>query len=315
MMIKAIFTGVLLIAATAAPAQQLLVFPAVTDERPGVNGSLWVTTAMVIKTDPDDEVTVRRKWVCLADGGFVDDPATAPTWQLGAHAASGRLMLSLGGELLEGTGATAGAVALEVEGGEVIAHSNIMDIRWGRYRPFYPEVFGQGQHVPALRTPLLGPSHIPWLGGCRGNRCVENNIWQFLRNNIGIVNPNPEALIITGAVLPFGYAAGDGQVPGIGEWNGSPVVETFSITVPAFGWKQFNWKSTVDYVGQFTSFSPHTGFVISLTPDREDLPYYAYASVVFSPDPDTGVPEFSDPMFIPAEPGYIIPIIEARNNP
>jgi len=37
--------------------------------------------------------------------------------------------------------------------------------------------------------------------------------------------------------------------------------------------------------------------------------------VVFSPDPDTGVPEFSDPMFIPAEPGYITPIIEARNNP
>lgn len=113
-------------------------------------------------------------------------------------------MLSLGGELLEGTGATAGAVALEVEDGEVIAHSNIMDIRWGRYRPFYMEAFGQGQHVPALRAPLLGPSHIPWLGGCRGTRCVETAIWQFLRNNIGIVNPNPEELTITGTILPFG---------------------------------------------------------------------------------------------------------------
>lgn len=62
-------------------------------------------------------------------------------------------------------------------------------------------------------------------------------------------------------------------------------------------------------------FLPHAGFVISLTPDRDDLPYYAYASVVFSPDPDTGVPEFSDPMFIPAEPGYITPIIEAHSEP
>lgn len=313
---SAALTGIAVITATAASAQQLLVFPAVTDERPGINGSLWVTTAMVIKTDPYDEVTIRRKWVCLPNGGFVDDPATAPTWALEVQTRFGRLMYSLGGELLEGTGATAGAVALEVEGGEVIAHSNIMDVRWGAYRAFYKEAFGQGQRVEALREPLIGPSHIPWLGGCRGTKCVGDETWQLLRNNIGIVNPNPEPLNLTGVVLPFGWDSPDGALSGIQEWYGSSHAERFSISVPAFGWRQLNWTSNRNYWGgSLFIFLPHAGFVISLIPDREDLPYYAYASVVFSPDPDAGVPEFSDPMFVPAKPGYIVPIIEAGNAP
>ena len=40
------------------------------------------------------------------------------------------------------------------------------------------------------------------------------------------------------------------------------------------------------------------------------MPYYAYASVVFSPDPDSGNQMFSDPMFVPAEPGYVAPWAE-----
>jgi hypothetical protein len=54
---------------------------------------------------------------------------------------------------------------------------------------------------------------------------------------------------------------------------------------------------------------PANGFIVSLTPDSE-LPYYAYASVVFTPDPASGAPQFSDPMFVPAEPGYVTPINE-----
>ena len=51
-----------------------------------------------------------------------------------------------------------------------------------------------------------------------------------------------------------------------------------------------------------------------MTPEQQ-LPYYAYASVIFTPDPDLGVPEFNDPMFIPAEPGYVMPWFEASPDP
>ena len=314
MKIGRLLSVAILCTASVAPAQQLLVFPAVTDEQPGQNGSLWVTTAMVVKADPQDEVTIRRKWVCLRGGGFVDDPATAPTWSMPARDPRGRLLFALGDELLEGTDATIGAVALEVEGGEVLAHTNVMDVRWGLYTHNDKLVFGQGQHIAALRAPLLGPSHIPWLGGCRGWWCEQDpsNDWQYLRNNIGIINPNPEPLAVTGKVLPFGYFD---AIHGSSwsEWLGGEP-EQFRKVIPAYGWKQFHWYSLRDYREIEGRFLPRAGFIISLTPDQ-DLPYYAYASVVFTPDPGSGAPEFNDPMFIPAEPGYIPPFTEGTSPP
>ena len=296
-------------------AQQLLVFPAVTDEQPGQNGSLWVTTAMVVKADPRDEVTIHRKWVCLKGGGFADDPATAPTWPLSTNEPTDRLLFALGGELLEGTDATVGAVALEVEGGEVLAHTNIMDVRWGAYSHDDKLAFGQGQHVTALLAPLQGPSHIPWLGGCRGWWCDQDphKDWQYLRNNIGIVNPNSDSIVVTGTVIPFGlYDTFQGGARW-SEWVGSSP-EIFRKVIPAYGWIQFHWWSLQRYSEIEGWFYPWAGFIISLTPDK-DLPYYAYASVVFTPDPDSGVPEFNDPMCIPAEPGYIPPFTEGTSPP
>jgi len=316
MKIKRLLSVAMLCTASAASAQQLLVFPAVTDEQPGQNGSLWVTTAMVVKADPRDEVTIRRKWVCLRGGGFVDDPATAPTWSLATNDPTDRLLFALGGELLEGTDATAGAVALEVLGGEVLAQTNIMDVRWGEYSHDDKLVFGQGQHVTALQAPLQGPSHIPWLGGCNGTWCSEDPpaYWQYLRNNIGIVNPNPEPLAITGTVLPFGLQFNSWGVSNWSEWTGGQP-EKFRKVIPAYGWVQFHWQSLRNY-GSSTwgDFYPRAGFVISLTPNK-NLPYYAYASVVFTPDPDSGAPEFNDPMFIPAEPEYIPPFTEGSSPP
>ena len=315
MKIKRLLSVAMLCTASAASAQQLLVFPAVTDEQPGQNGSLWVTTAMVVKADPRDEVTIRRKWVCLRGGGFVDDPATAPTWSLATNDPTDRLLFALGGEFLEGTDATVGAVALEVQGGEVLSHSNIMDIQKGEYSPSKKLAFGQGQHVAAFRAPLQGPSHIPWLGGCSGTWCSEDPpaYWQYLRNNIGIVNPNPEPLAVTGTVLPFGYYDPDVGLRVWAEWSSAPP-EIFRKVVPAHGWIQFGWSALQNYSSQWSPFFPSAGFVISLTTDR-DLPYYAYASVVFTPDPDSGAPEFNDPMFIPAEPGYIPPFTEGTSPP
>lgn len=301
----------LMCTASVASGQQLLVFPAVTDEQPGLNGSLWVTTAMVVKVAPEDDVTIQRKWVALRGGGFVDDPATAPTWSMTGDAE--RLFFAFGGDLLSGSDDRVGAVALEVEGGEVLAHSNVMDVQRGEYVPD-KMAFGQGQHVVAFREPLEGPSHIPWLGGCGGTWCSEEppRYWSYLRNNIGIINPNPEPLSITGKVLSFGYYCANPGGCWWSEWYG--VAERIHLVIPPYGWIQFSWVADLNYDSLLNPFSPSAGFVIGLTPDQE-MPYYAYASVVFTPDPASGMPAFNDPMFIPAEPGFIEPWWDFANEP
>jgi hypothetical protein len=290
-------------------SQQLLVFPAVTDELPGLHGSLWVTNARLVKADPDDDVTVRRVWVCLEEGGFAAEPGSAPTWSMIGDDWYERVLVLDGEDLLQGA-ALVGAIGLDVEGGEVIAHAYIADVRYGDHSDDYgPWVYGQGQLVPAISAPLAGPSHIPWLGGCRNLPCSQDSPlrWDYLRNNIGLVNPNPEPMTIEGTVIPFGYW-GYGYPGDTGEIPQDPP-ETFTKTVPAYGWLQFRWEATRDYSQgpAFFASPPENGFIVSLTPDSE-LPYYAYASVVFTPDPESGAPQFNDPMFVAAEPGFIAPI-------
>ncbi len=306
---RTIILGVLLAVTTSAWSQQTIVFPAVVDEVAGRNESLWVTVARIIKVDPGDTVTVRRKWVCLPDGGFLDDPSEAPTWTLdgsGDYARNQRILFKWGIDLFEGSDAVAGAVAFVVEGGRVLAHTVAHDVSLGIDLPPYYS-FGQGQFMRALEEPLRGPSHLPWIGGCLNSPCARNPAleWDFLRNNIGIVNPNPEWLRVTGTVVPFKTDYGFPQ-----EIKDSEP-ETFEKIVPPFGWLQFNWASSSFFGNDIwgKAIVPHAGFVINLTPDK-DLPYYAYASVVFSPDPDSGIPIFNDPMFVPAEPGYVAPFAE-----
>jgi hypothetical protein len=295
-------------------AQQLLVLPAVTDEQPGLHGSLWVTNVRIVKVNAFDDVVVHRAWLCLEGGGFEDVPGTGPSWML--EGSSARVRVLQGSDLLQGNG-TLGAVGLVVEGGEVIAHAYVADARFGDYNdseqsgdPPGPWVFGQGQLVPAIREPLVGPSHIPWLGGCLNLPCSQDppERWDYLRNNIGFVNPNPEPMSFVGTVIPFGYSSSGFPGGTIGEIPDDPP-ETFTSTVPPFGWQQFRWQAHSSYLGNFYVRPPANGFIVSLTPDSE-LPYYAYASVVFTPDPASGAPQFNDPMFVPAEPGYVMPINE-----
>ena len=72
----------LVLVAAPAAAQQTIVFPAVTDEVEGLNGSRWITVVRIIKVDPRNTITIKRKWVCLPDGGFMDDPEDPPTFHM-----------------------------------------------------------------------------------------------------------------------------------------------------------------------------------------------------------------------------------------
>jgi hypothetical protein len=291
-------------------SQQLLVFPAITDELPGLHGSLWVTSVRLVAASTEDEpISVRRAWVALEGGGFEDDPGTIISWNMNGSTRYGRVQVITGGSLLFGAAGDVGAVGLLIEGGELIAHAYVADVRYGDYYDDYGVsfAFGQGQLIPAIQEPLVGPSYIPWLGGCLNSPCSQDppEDWDYLRNNIGLVNPNPEPMTVVGTVIPFGVWA-LGYPADIAELPQYPP-ETFIKTVPAYGWLQFRWEATEVYYDTFGVAYPDNGFIVSLTPDS-DLPYYAYASVVFTPDPESDAPQFNDPMFVPAEPGFVAPL-------
>lgn len=66
--------GVLVIALPQTWADERLVtLPVVVDRVDGANGSRWESRVRIARTS-DDPVRIRRVWVALPDGGFVDDP-------------------------------------------------------------------------------------------------------------------------------------------------------------------------------------------------------------------------------------------------
>jgi len=141
-------------------SQQLLVFPAITDELPGLHGSLWVTNMRLVVVDPADEVTVRLSWICLEDGGFVIDPSTAPTWFMGGNEVYGRVVVLSGGSLLRPHGQV-GAVGLVVEGGELIGHAYVADSRYGAYSNPSSNPYPPG-HGRSARASWNRRSPSPW---------------------------------------------------------------------------------------------------------------------------------------------------------
>ncbi len=69
-------------ACTVVSAQQTVVIPAVTDNTPGVNDSIWVTEVQIIKKDNRDSLTIRRLWVCTPEGSFLEDSEAALAWSI-----------------------------------------------------------------------------------------------------------------------------------------------------------------------------------------------------------------------------------------
>ncbi len=309
-MVKAAVAMFVVSICAVVSAQQTIVLPAVSDNVHGVNGSIWATEVQIIKMDPDDHPTIRRLWVCVEGGGFADDPDTAPTWEMWRPERHARMLQLSGADLLVGTDASLGAVALEIEGGEVIVNARVADVSKGTMWGATP--FGQGQLIPTDGEFQVGPAHLPWLGGCLNIPCnvVPRGRWNYYRNNIGFVNPNPEPLVLDGVALAYGAFEATDTPHEL--WPRTfPVAserDMFTKIVPPYGWLQFPWYSAAifdSFVWHQPSL-PHVGFIISLTPDS-DLPYYAYASVVFAPDPESGIPDFNDPLFIPARPGFVAP--------
>ncbi|MCD4749775.1 MAG: hypothetical protein K8R59_10425 [Thermoanaerobaculales bacterium] len=276
-------------------AAEVYVLPAVAAGVEGDHGSLWETEVRILSVDPLAEIEIRRLWVCTPEGGFLDDPETAPIWMIwGADRG-----LRITGEYILGVESDLelGAVALEITGGQVLVNSYVADVSVGETVPQAPAIYGLGQLIPAQTQALTGPSHLSWLGACNdfGGGGLPSECRSSYRNNIGLVNPGPESMVFTVRVLPMG----GGQELGL-RWA---QVEEFEIVVPPYGWKQTSWMPSLGYLGVsgFAHYAEWT--IVNLIPEDE-RPYYAYVSVVFSPD-DPEITPFSDPAFVPAKPGYI----------
>ncbi len=176
-----------LVLLTSNAAAETYVIPVVVPGVAGKNGSYWETEVRIIRLSAVDPVTVRRSWVALPGGGFVDNLATAPTWVIQSPNEPPKLvdMLILTGEqLLAGVSATHAAVGLDIEG-EALVHWRSANTegqeRLPHDRPLEEACCwpGSGQFGAALTTPLRGGSTIPWVTSGRG----------VFRTNLGLINP------------------------------------------------------------------------------------------------------------------------------
>lgn len=112
---KPSFLAVFLFLAQLASAAAVdFVVPVVVKGTPGLNGSFWDSEVRILRLTLQQDLVVRRKWVALARGGFVDDPATAPVWAFPAMPSqlTARMIVLKGSDLLQGVDATHASVGL-----------------------------------------------------------------------------------------------------------------------------------------------------------------------------------------------------------
>jgi hypothetical protein len=286
--VKLMVTLALIVAALAASplaVGETYVLPVIVRGVPGLNGSYWDSEARIMQLNMAELVTVKRVWVATAAGGFVDDPATAPSWALPAFGLQRSLAILTGNDLLQGVDATHASVALDVQGRAAVIVHNTNTNGAGRLPPEYCCLPGNGQLTSALTVPIQGPSIIPWATSGRN----------VFRVNVGIINPNTVSATFRLKGESF-RRDGPNNNPfwrpyGPIIWPGPDVV------LPPLGWLQVN-----DIFALFVDMStPGWGFPIEdvlpgsvIIEPQGDLPYYAYATPIYSP--------LNDPEFITAIP-------------
>ncbi len=275
------------------------VLPSLVTGVPGKNGSYWESEVRVVRRSLNETVTVRRIWVAIPGGGFHDDPVSAPSWTLETGYLAPRMIILQAGHFLQGTGATHGAVGLEISGAAQVfvrvantrGKSPLPDDTPGVYACCLP---GTGQLIPAMTAGVNGPSSVTW---------VTTGSSPF-RTNLAIVNPNDTPLVVT--VVPWSLRARLSPIGPPGpvwlEWLDSFAVQTTPLNLPPWGWLQVNdvfslWENKDTSTGAPAKLDFVAPGLIALLPSTEQ-PYFAYASVIYSPSNDSefvaaipGVPE------------------------
>jgi hypothetical protein len=294
-------TGVLagvLAPGPATTAAETVVLPVVARGVPGINGSVWDSEVRITGRSVGLPGPIKRLWVALPGGGFVDEPATAPRWEFPSPTCvepcnlAGMVVLT-GDRLLQGTDAPKGAVALDVAtGNQVFLHnSNTLG------QPRLPQdtegpaccLPGNGQLIRGLTDPLVGHGSIPWITGGTSP----------YRVSVGVINPTavPRTIEVSvGPLTPWAGSMPTGPPDGtywLGYQGGNGPI--LAIDLQPWGFRQIDNLASV-----LLQECPSCHWQGSVAPSAiylhsdTELPFYAYASVIWTP--------LNDPEFIAAEP-------------
>ncbi len=282
---------VLLMPGATAVSGETYILPVVVKGVKGLSGSYWDTEVRILRLSLQQDLVARRVWVALADGGSVDDPANAPTWSFPAMPPqlTARMIVLKGSDLLQGVNATHASIALDISGKVAVYLHNV-----NRQGTQDGALLGSGQLAPGASAPSVGPVTVPWVTAGKGN----------FRMSLGLVNPNPAPLTLrvypSSLYLAFPY-------PDEVDWRywlDANALQPLVVTLPPWGWRQLDdvfsqlllctYPMGCSIANGWGYGGPH---YMEVEPDDPKAPYFAYASIVYSP--------LNDPEFVPVIPGSV----------
>jgi hypothetical protein len=288
-----LFLAVALLGADRSAAETF-VLPAVVRGVPGMNGSFWETEVRILRMSLQQPFVVRRVWVATAEGGFVDDPATAPRWEF-PQSPSGytpRLLQLRGPDLLIGTDAMSGAVAIEVQGSAIV-YVRSTNTAGTTTVPLVTR--GNGWLTLAPSAPLSGPSTIAW--STEGSAGMPEAFGY--RTSVGLVNPSPVGLDVRVRVADLSASY---STPAGGAdrrfWSDTTPSEPVSVHLAPWTRLQLDdFYASVIFcypIGCWPGPSGEVPALILVEPQGGGS-YYAYSSMIFN--------QLNDPEVVMAVPG------------
>jgi len=292
-----VMTGVVIalllsIAGTGSVAGKTYVLPVVVKGVQGLNGSFWDSEVRILRLSVQQDVVVRRVWVALAGGGFVDDPATAPSWSFPplVPQLTARMVVLRGSDLLQGVSATHASVGLDIQGSVAVYLHNV-----NSQGSQDGTLLGSGQLAPGAPELFVGPVTIPWATVGQGS----------FRMSVGFVNPSPTQLTLRVYPSELWLVYHDPGLEDPRYWLDANPLQPFLVTLPAWGWRQVDdifskalWCTDLDGCWRVPGGGAHPGpHFLEAEPDDPQASYFAYASIVYSP--------LNDPEFVAVIPGSV----------
>ena len=282
----------LTLASAGLVAGETYVLPVVVKGVQGLSGSYWDSEVRILLMSRQQDIVVRRVWVALADGGFVDDPATAPSWSFPhlGDIETARMIVLKGSDLLQGVNATHASVALDIPARVAVFLHNVNSL--GSQDG---ALLGSGQLAPGASAPFVGAVTIPWATAGEAN----------FRMSLGFVNPSPSQLTLRVYTSPVTMAFSDPLTRDPRYWLDANPLQPFVVTLPPWGWRQINdiFSKMIQctYADGCWPIFPGSGYAgvhfVEVEPDNPQAPYFAYASMVYSP--------LNEPEFVSVVPGSV----------
>ena len=291
----AVIAFVLVALASAAPSLgETVVLPVVARGVHGINGSVWDSEVRISGPRLTAPGRITRLWVALPEGGFVDDPATAPgwsfppvTWPSSLFSPTFMVVLT-GDQLLQESDAPKGAVALDIEGtGNHVFLHNANTLGQPRLPQDAPCCLpGSGQSIRALTDPLVREGYFPWITSGRSP----------YRVSVGLINPTAQPRTITIALDRLRGEGAQPLTPPDGTYWFGTEQATLAFDIAPLGFLQVD-----DLASVLRAHCPSCEWldwvaptVVHVVEPGGQLPFYAYASVIWSP--------LNDPEFVPVVP-------------